>query len=185
MCNHAILWLYSHRWLPYMSWSVDIMLLVQLYANGWSLLQRSLLLIYGAQARTSGLITVSPICRVLCAVQQMLITLIMVKWLVPSTYQTQCTKAVSHTALNQINTLHKTLLLSEWVQTQAQSKPTWVWPIHFSDWSLKHNPDVTQHNMEKWLEQNEYTFSRRNTLSHGGLRASFNMTNHISSPHSP
>lgn len=68
--------------------------------------------------------------------------------------------------------------------TDLGRKPTWVWPINFSDWSHKHNPDAAQHNMEKWLEQDEYTLSRRNTLSDGGLGASFNMANHISSSHS-
>lgn len=68
--------------------------------------------------------------------------------------------------------------------TDLCRKPTWVRPINFSDWSHKRNPDAAQHNMKKWLEQDEHTLSRRNTLSDGGLGASFNMASHISSPRS-
>lgn len=99
---------------------------------------------------------------------------IMLKWLVPSTYQTQCTEAVSRTALIQMNTLHRTLSVKLCANTSAD---LWVWPINFCGLSHKRNPDAAQHNMEKWPERDEYTFSRRNTLSAGGLGARFNMAN--------
>lgn len=97
---------------------------------------------------------------------------IMIKWLVPSSYQTQCTKAVPHAALRQVNTPHTTRVLSNWVQTPEHTRGQLVSVTEAASVILTQRSTI-------WK-----SVSGRNTLLWaGGLEASFNMTNHISSSH--